>query len=98
MARIVRTRQAREDVIDIWEYIARDNSTAADKLLRKFDETMQHLSEHPRIGAPQDKYRRGLRCFPVGRYLIFYESFDGGIRIIRVLHGRRNWPEFLADN
>jgi toxin ParE1/3/4 len=97
MARIIRTRQSREDVIEIWEYIARDSALAADKLLRKFDETVRRLSEQPLIGAAQDKYRSGLRSFPVGKYVIFYEVDSDGITIIRVLHGARDWPRIIDD-
>lgn len=97
MARIIRTRQSREDVIEIWEYVASDSAVAADKLLKKFDETMRRLSEHPLIGAAQDKFRPGLRSFPVGKYVIFYEVDADGITIIRVLHGARDWPRIIAD-
>jgi toxin ParE1/3/4 len=68
MPRIVRTRQARNDVLDIWEYVARNNPDAADKLVRKLDVMIQRLAEQPGIGAAQDKYRTGLRSFPVGNY------------------------------
>lgn len=66
MARIIRTRQARSDVLDIWEYIAADNTAAADKLLLRLDEVVRLLAEQPELGSRQDKYRVGLRCMPVG--------------------------------
>lgn len=95
MARVVRTRQAREDVLAIWEYIAADNEGAADRLLRRFDETAQRLLENPKLGSPQDRFRHGLRCMPVRNYLIFYEPITDGIRILRVLHGARRWEDLL---
>jgi toxin ParE1/3/4 len=95
MGRIVRTRQAREDVLAIWEYIAADNETAADRLLRRFDETARRLSENPALGSSQARFRQGLRCMPVGNYLIFYEPITDGIRILRVLHGARRWEDLL---
>ena len=61
MARIIRTSQAREDVLEIWAYIAQDNPTAADKLLRKLDETISLLADTPDIGIAQFQYRPGLR-------------------------------------
>lgn len=96
MARLIRTSQAREDVLDIWAYIAQDNPAAADKLLCRIDETMQLLAENPGTGISQYQYREGLHCKPVSkRYLIFYEPIDDGIRIIRVLHGARDWESLL---
>jgi toxin ParE1/3/4 len=97
MPRLVRTRQARDDVIEIWEYIARDNTVAADSVLRKLDETMRRLVENPLIGASQETVRPGLRSFPVGKYAIFYELNSDGITIIRVLHGARDWQDLLGD-
>ena len=58
---------------------------------------MRQLSEQPLIGAAQDKYRSGLRSFPVGKYVIFYEINAAGITIIRVLHGARDWPRIVGE-
>ena len=47
---------------------------------------------HPAIGA--------LRFLPVGRFrkhLVFYRPFDGGIELVRVLHGARDLDRILAD-
>lgn len=38
MLRIIRTRQAREDILELWEFVAADHVAAADKLLRRIDE------------------------------------------------------------
>jgi toxin ParE1/3/4 len=95
MARILRTRQAREDVLDIWEHIAADNRTAADRLVRRLDEAVQLLGRHPGLGSKQEKYRQGLRCLPVGNYLIFYDQVSDAIRILRILHGARRWDDLI---
>jgi len=49
---ILRTRQACEDVIDIWQYIAADNAVAADAVVRRLDEAILLLGEHPKLGVP----------------------------------------------
>ena len=96
MARILRTPQADVDLADIWSYVAADNLEAADELVRKFDEMMQRLAENPDIGIPQFQYSENLRCKPVARqYLIFYEPTSEGIRVVRFLHGARDWPGLL---
>ena len=96
MARILRTPQVDADLEAIWSYIAQDNVTAADELVRKCNEMMHLLGENPDIGIPQFQYREGLRCKPVAkRYLIFYEPTEDGIRVIRVLHGARKWENLL---
>lgn len=96
MPRIVRTRLARADVLEIWNYIAADNQEAADKIVRQLDEVIQLLARHPKIGSLQEKYRPGLRCSPVGSYLVFYEPIADGIRILRILHGARRWEDLLS--
>ena len=92
MAQIVRTPQANDDLFSIWEYIAQRNTSAADTLTRRFDEAFRTLASNPGIGQRQDRYRPGLRCFPVGSYIIFYLTIDDGIEVVRVLHGARDIP------
>lgn len=95
MLRIIRTRQAREDVLDIWDYIAAENVPAADKLLRKIDEMVRLLAVQPGIGSSQDKHRAGLRCQAVGSYLIFYDQTPGTLRVLRIIHGARRWEDLI---
>jgi toxin ParE1/3/4 len=96
MPRIIRTRIAREDVLEIWRYIANDNPVAADKLIRRLDEKVNLLAAQPGIGSSQEKYRPSLRCLPVGNYLIFYEPISDGIRVLRILHGAPRWEDLLS--
>ena len=95
MARIIRTKLARADLRDIWLYIAQDSIDAADRFLDRLDRTIRLIAERPALGEPQDRIKQGLRRFVVGRYLIFYESIAGGIRVVRVLHGARRWENEL---
>ncbi len=95
MARVIRTRQARTDVLDIWEFIAVDNTAAADKVVRRLDEVIHLLAQQPDLGSRQDRYRVGLRCMPVGNYLIFYDQIPDAIRVLRILHGARRWEDLL---
>jgi toxin ParE1/3/4 len=93
MPRIIRTLPARADLRAIWLYIGQQSPEAADRLLDRFDQTMQMLAAEPELGEEQPQLRTGLRRFVVGNYLIFYESIDDGIRVIRVLHGARRYED-----
>jgi toxin ParE1/3/4 len=42
------------------------------------------------MGREQDKLMVNLRSFVVKNYIIFYQPFEGGIEILRVLHGTRD--------
>ncbi len=96
MAKLLRTPQADVDLTDIWTYIARENPAAADKLIRKINDTFELLATNPEIGIRQDELRPGLRCKPVRKnYLVFYEVASDDIRILRVMHGARKYEDLL---
>jgi len=38
----------------------------------------------------RDELAPGLRSLPVGNYVVFYRGREGGIEVIRVLHGARD--------
>lgn len=89
MAMLFKTAQAEEDLIAIWLFIAKDNLTAADKLLAKFENVFEILIEQPEFGAARPDIAPELWYFPVGKYLIFYRIIADGIEIVRVVHGSR---------
>lgn len=97
MARVERLPQAVDDLIAIWEYIAVENHSrdAADRLIRRFDELMRLLAQQPEMGVKQDRFSVGLRSFSFQNYLLFYRPIDDGIRLIRVLHGARDFKSLF---
>jgi toxin ParE1/3/4 len=95
MPRVIRTPQANLDLLEIWDYIDRDNTPAADKLVRRIDEAFATLARNPQMGALHEEYRPGLRTFAVGNYIIFYRAMDDGIEVYRVLHGARRLEDLL---
>jgi toxin ParE1/3/4 len=95
MPRIVRTYPARDDLRLIWVYVAQHNVAAADRLIDKFERTLQSLSRHPFMGEAVPQYRLGLRRFSVENYVLFYEPIKGGVRLVRVLHGARDINELF---
>ena len=95
MARISRSKLARDDLRAIWLYIAQQSVEAADRFLDRLDQTIRIIAESPAIGEPQDHIKPGLRRFVVAQYLVFYETTANGIRVVRVLHGARRWEEEL---
>jgi toxin ParE1/3/4 len=42
------------------------------------------------MGTGRDELKSGLRCHPVGNYLIFFFPLEDGVDIVRVLHGSRD--------
>ena len=90
MAAVFFTRQAREDLIDIWLHIAADDPGAADRVLDRLEMAAMNLIENPRMGPARDDIRRGLRYLVSDTYLILYHLVKDGVEIVRVVHGRRD--------
>ncbi len=84
------TRQAREDLIDIWLHIAADDPGAADRVLDRLEMAAMNLIENPRMGPARDDIRQGLRYLVSDTYLILYRIVKDGVEVVRVVHGRRD--------
>jgi toxin ParE1/3/4 len=97
MGIVHRTTASLRDYQIIWDYVARDNVTAADELLRTFDAKIELLSDYPKAGPARPELRARVRSFPVGDYLLFYRPIRGGIELLRVLHGARNLRKSLRE-
>lgn len=86
---IRRSKSSAHDYAEIWHFIAYDNPDAADATLRRIDERLELYATQPGMGTDRSQLGRGLRSFSVGEYLVFYRKIDGGIELVRVLHGAR---------
>jgi toxin ParE1/3/4 len=95
MSQVVRTFPARDDLLQIWLYIAQDSIAAADRMIDRIEQELSLLAKQPFMGQTAAHYRQGLRQFTVGKYVLFYEPIDDGIRLVRVLHGARKLDELL---
>jgi toxin ParE1/3/4 len=94
---------ARRDLIDIVRYLGREAGPGtARRFLAQAENAFGQLAEMPGQGArfaPEIPAMADLRFFPVPRfkkYLVFYRSVEGGIEVLRVLHGARDIPSLLA--
>lgn len=94
---VLRTSEARLDLCDIWEYIAEDNVSAADQLLEEIEAKCRFLAGMPELGRLREELSPRLRSWVVGNYVIFYRPHSNGIEVIRVLHGRRDFPALFNE-
>jgi len=83
------------DMADIWNYIADDSEANADAFLHTIDNKLSLIATQPGMGRPRPELAPGLRSFPVGRYIILYQTLPDGIEIIRVLHSARDLDALL---
>jgi toxin ParE1/3/4 len=88
--------EARADLEEIWLYIAQDDAAAADHFVERIVGKFQMLSNSPGVGRARDELAPSLRSFPVGQYVIFYQSTEDYLEIVRVLHGARDLPPLFG--
>ena len=86
MSRVLRRRQAAEDIAEIRDFIAADNPPAADHWVDKLDRQFSLLARQPMMGRERQELAPGIRSFPFGRYVIFYLPMEDGIDVVRVMH------------
>lgn len=95
--RIRFSHQFRDDIDDIWSYIAADNIEAADRFIDSFEPVYHILADHPNIGRLWPELKAGLRSFPHKSYSIYYFPTDDGALIFRDLHAARDIQEIFGD-
>jgi toxin ParE1/3/4 len=101
--RITRRPAARFDVLEAAAYIAKDNVGAALRFADAVRETEELLAATPGTGTPRDlawPELAGMRSHSVKdfrKYIIFYITGEGGIEIVRVLHGARDLPALSGE-
>jgi plasmid stabilization system protein ParE len=97
MKRFVLTPRARQDVDDIWDYIANDNIEAADRVLEALEEAMFKLAKSPGMGHWREELTdKRHRFFLVYSYLVVYRHETKPLQIIRVLHASRDVQSILG--
>ena len=82
----------------IFDYIEADNPRAAvviDDRIRKHVEQLRQFPESGRPGRVE-----GTRELPIDRtpYIAAYQITKNTVRILRVLHGARLWPEAISES
>jgi len=97
--RILRTPEARQDLLDIWAYIARQNGpSVADTVLARVHGALEVLAQARLIGRERVEFSGRPRSFVVRPYVIFYEPLaqGDGILVWRVIHGARDLQRLIV--
>ncbi len=84
---------AQNDLISIFDYIAKDSQKRAASFVEKIDKRIGILEHFPLLGRipTHPKLREyGYRVLVIESYLVFYIIKNKKIEVHRVLHGSRN--------
>ncbi len=98
MAVVNKSKQANEDLYQIWHYIAieKESPENAERFIEALDQIMVELAQSPSIGVLKNEYMLGIRQYVFKKYLILYFSLPDGIEVIRVIHSARDMSELLG--
>lgn len=99
MARKIRwTSLALKDLLEIKEFIQRDNPPAAKREARRIKRSVERLARFPESGRKSPDIP-SVREVIAGNYRIFYRTHLSQVEILRIYHGkRRTPPEFRGHN
>lgn len=87
--RVVVAPVARDDLIEIGEYIAQDSPDNARQWVAQLEQAIASLSSMPERVAKRDDLRTGYHVLPVGSHLIFFRIIEHEVQIARVIHAAR---------
>ncbi|ESQ94620.1 type II toxin-antitoxin system RelE/ParE family toxin [Asticcacaulis benevestitus] len=83
--------EARDDLIDIQDYIALDSPRQAERVIDDIFTVFDKLAANPMIGhVREDLTSRPVRFFSVHSYLIIYNATSRPLSIVRILSGYRD--------
>ena len=99
MTKYVLSPSAERDIEEIWEYIAQDSVTAANRVVAKIRDAIRKVAEMPMMGHHRpDLPDPNLRVWTVYSYLIVYKPEAKPLEVVRVVHGMRDIPNvFFPD-
>ena len=97
MKQCIFSPRARKDFSDILDYIGETSPDSALDFVTRLQLMCDRLAEMPELGRKRDDLLPGIRGFPVERYIIFYRILEGGVEIIRVVHGARDIESIFDD-
>jgi len=90
-------RSALQDLMELAEYIAQDNPTAAGEQFQRVERAVQSLRGQPEQGRPSTV--PGLRELVVAKtpFVVPYRVKEDRVEILAVFHGALDWRRRL-DN
>ena len=87
------------DIDEAWVYLATEAGIeAANRVRDSFSKTFSLLQRVPFAGKNREQdLTAGLRSLPSGTYIVFYRVEVDTVRVIRVIHGKRDARAILSD-
>ncbi|MDP9839530.1 toxin ParE1/3/4 [Neorhizobium huautlense] len=96
---VVYSSRARQDLLDIWLWIAESSGAqSADRILDRMEERLHRLAAFPEMGPARPGIAPRARVLVIQRWLALYAIDDHEIRIVRIVDSavdtrRISWEE-----
>lgn len=96
--RILFRPQAEADLSEIWSYteMAWGNIQAVN-YLSALDRMLQSIAAFPEMARLRNELDPPVRIHAFRKHLIVYQTDGTMIDVIRILHKRSNWTQYLAE-
>ena len=96
--RLILSRRAKEDPLEIWEFIADHDELAADRYIDHLRDRALELLHFPELGRARNEILSGLRSLLARNHLLFYRLEHQEVQILRILHGSMDLPNQAFEN
>jgi toxin ParE1/3/4 len=85
------SKDAERDLDGIFLYWAkRAGLNVADRIIDNITDRFWLVGEHPEAGRASEEIAHGVRCFPAGKYLIYYRRTRACTEILHIFHRARD--------
>ncbi len=90
--------QAERDLEEIGNFIAADNPARAVTFVRELRDCCARIAAAPLAYIARPELREAnIRSCPYGRYVIFFQTTDTTVSIVRVLHSARDHSRLFGE-
>ena len=89
MRQIRWTTEAADQLETAFEYIQRDNPTAARNIAQAVIDRIEQLATFPGLGRPGEV--KGTRELVSPPYVVVYRSTEETVEILHIWHGAQDW-------
>ena len=86
------TPAAKVDLLEILDYIAERNEQAARGLYERIETDLEHAAEHPYLFKSSQRMPGLREIVTHPNYVIFYQVDTACIKVVNVVHARREFP------
>ena len=89
------TPLAAQDLEEIGDFIAQDNPLRSVEFLTELQSHCETICRNPEGYRLRQEFSKTMRSCSHGNYVIFYESGERVVTIVRILHGGRDLPKIF---